>query len=78
MEPTFFPGTRVKVFNTRVYVDDVQTPLTQTMQEATVVRWYGQRNWDGRWVYPSMIDVRFDNDPRVSHGHFTDHIEVLK
>lgn len=76
-EQPFYPGTRVKVFNTRVYRDDVTTPLSMTMQPATVIAWYGRRSWHEEWIYPSMIDVQFDSDPRVSHGHFTEFVEVL-
>jgi hypothetical protein len=67
---TFYPGTRLKVFNSRVYQNDVDTPLSMTMQWATVVHWYGEETRFGR--YPSLIDVVFDGETRVSSGHFTD------
>jgi hypothetical protein len=69
-------GTRVKVFNARVYRDDKSTPLSITMQLGTVVRRYGYWNWNHRWTYPDMVDVLFDSDPVVSRGHFTDGVEV--
>lgn len=69
---TFFPGTRVRVFDPRLYVDDVKTPISHTMRPATVVRWYGYTSKNfGR--YPELIDVRFDHRPdTISRGHFTE------
>jgi hypothetical protein len=46
---TFYPGTRLKVFNSRVYQNDVDTPLSMTMQWATVVHWYGEETRFGRY-----------------------------
>jgi hypothetical protein len=67
---SFFPGSRVAVFDPRLYVNDVKTPLSVTAQPATVVRWYGYISKHcGR--YESVIDVTFDYDGRESHGHFT-------
>ncbi len=72
---TFYPGTRVKVFDSSLYIDDVKTPLSMTMKPATVVKWYGEskEGIDGAPVrrYEDMIDVIFDHKPeRISEGHF--------
>lgn len=70
----FFPGTLVRVFDTRLYKDDVSTPLSYTMRFATVLRWYGKKSvYSGQTVtYPSLIDVRFLHDKRESKAHFAD------
>ena len=39
---TYFPGTRLKVFDHRLFLNDRDTPLSQTMQPCTVLRWYGK------------------------------------
>lgn len=75
MEKTLFPGTRVKVFDSSIYINDVQTPISLTMKSATVLCWYGKENIFGR--YSSLVDVLFDDDSKVSHGHFTDVIEMI-
>lgn len=79
-EQTFFPGTRVMVFDPRLFLDDRKTPSSHTIRPATVVRWYGQRGTHRReWLYPSLIDVIFDYRPGVeSRAHFTSHVEVIK
>lgn len=73
--PTYFPGTRVLIFDARLYKDDRRTPLSVTMQPATVLRWYGKtadtKASGSRFgPYPSLVDVRFDRDGRESRGHF--------
>lgn len=73
-----YPGTRVKVFDCRLYTDDVSTPLTMTMQDATVVRWYGMRSPHSGMIYPDLIDVEFDYKPgEVSHGYFSSTVKML-
>jgi hypothetical protein len=68
---TMWPGTRVKVFDHRLFVDDKSTPLSVTMKPATVVCWYGYESRFGR--YSDLIDVVFDHRPdEVSHRHFSD------
>jgi hypothetical protein len=72
-----FPGARVRVFDAKLFRNDRSTPLSMTMQRATVVRWYGQlemRYSDGLTFgpYDSLIDVVFDHDGRLSRGHFAD------
>lgn len=87
------PGDRVRVFNSRVYKDDKSTPLSVTMQLATVLCRYGKKyihhfnqviddygytiGEPDVWIYPDLVDVKFDNDERISHGHFTNQIEVV-
>lgn len=73
------PGTRVKVFDHRLFKDDQTTPLSETMQLATVVQRYGRRNaLDPTFVFPDLIDVEFDYRPgEISRSHFTDYAEVI-
>lgn len=70
----FFPGTTVRVFDTRLYKDDRTTPPSVTMKLATVIRWYGKKStYSGQTVtYPSLIDVVFWHDGRESKAHFAD------
>jgi hypothetical protein len=70
-----WPGTRVLVFDPRLYVNDKETPLTHTMRPATVLRWYGQRSPHGG-VDGNLIDVHFDHRGE-SRGHFGDHIQRI-
>lgn len=73
----YFPGTRVMVFDHRLFEDDVSTPLSHTIRPATVKRWYGKIS-DRYGTYPNLIDVKFDHRPDdVSRGHFADHVEVV-
>lgn len=74
----YFPGTRVRVFDTRLYKDDVSTPPSTTMRAATVKRWYGYRS-QHHGVYENQIDIEFDHRPgEVSRGHFANGVEVLE
>ena len=72
----YLPGTRLKVFDSRRFIDDVSTPLSMTMRPATVMRWYGAlaRTYGDDLVlgpYQSLIDVKFDGERQISHGHIT-------
>ena len=73
---TFYPGTRVLVFDPSLFEDDVKTPLDTTMKPATVLRWYGKRSLFGGWEDGSLIDVDFDHRGE-SRGHFTEHIRKI-
>lgn len=70
------PGTRVMVFDSLLYKDDIKTPLSVTMKPATVIRHYGlQKHVVCQDLtlgpYSSMVDVLFDHRPeRESGGHF--------
>jgi len=71
---TFYPGTRVKVFD----------PSLFKMKEGTVKKWYGQLKNIIIPVdlelgpYDEMIDVEFDYRPgKISHEHFTTFVEIL-
>ena len=76
-DTTYFPGTRVTVFDGRLFKDDVSTPLSHTMRSATVKQWYGKRS-KHHGVYSNLIDVEFDHRPgKVSRGHFADQVEVI-
>ena len=79
---TYFPGTRVLVFDGRLFKDDVSTPLSQTMRSATVKQWYslwgGGSSPSSHIVDENLIDVEFDHRAgEVSRGHFAQHVEVL-
>jgi hypothetical protein len=77
------PGSRVMVFDHRLYKDDFSTPLSETMRPATVVCRYGSKVWYPRfmtkpWLYPDLVDVVFDHRPdAVSRGHFTDGVKII-
>jgi hypothetical protein len=87
------PGDKVLVFDSSIYINDIVTPLSVTLRPATVVCRYGEKTishmncvhyWDSpicepdTWLYPDIVDVVFDHRPeRVSHGHFTDSVEVI-
>jgi len=77
------PGDRVKVFDYSLFEDDVITPLAVTVKPATVVCRYGKKvyypiSMSGPWYYPDLVDVLFDHRPEhISHGHFTNGVEVL-
>lgn len=74
------PGSRVLVFDSGLYQDDVSTPLSITMKPATVVCRYGvsAEHTHGLGNYPDLVDVKFDHKPMfVSRGHFTDGVEEM-
>ncbi len=82
---SILPGSRVIVFDSRLYVDDRLTPLSTTMRPATVVRRYGKletktTDEDLRLGnYPDLVDVVFDHRPfAVSNGHFTSGVKILE
>ena len=68
---TYFPGTRVLVFDTQLYVDDKKTPLSITVKPTTVICWYGKRSKHFGWTDGNLIDVDFDHRGK-SYGHFAD------
>ena len=93
----YWPGTRLKVFDSRLFKDDKTTPLSLTKQPCTVLAWYGKcdippfedrHTYSHRrgglsieevrriWRYPSLVDVQFDRDGHISHGHFADDLYV--
>lgn len=73
----FFPGTKVMVYDPRLYKDDVTTPISMTVKEARVIRWYGMRS-EKFGLYPELIDVEFMHRPgETSVGHFTTNVEVI-
>jgi len=78
------PGDKVMVFDATIFKNDVDTPLSQTIKKATVVRRYGNlqtRYCSGSELgpYADLVDVVFDHRPEsVSHGHFTDRIVRAK
>ncbi len=80
-----YPGSRVMVFDPRLFVNDRDTPLSVTMKPATVVCRYGRVKavlLGGDLIlgpYPDLIDVVFDHRPeRVSVGHFCENIKEIE
>lgn len=74
-----YPGDRVMVFDSLLFVDDRKTPLTHTVRPATIVCRYGRKSNIGPWVYEDLVDVVFDHRPdKISKGHFTDCVRVLE
>lgn len=69
-----FPGDRCKVFDPRLFVDDKKTPLSKTMQPATVLKRYSYFS-NGFW--DDVVDVIFDHNNRVSRAHFTNGVIPL-
>jgi len=69
-------GSRVRIFDHRLYEDDISTPLSVTMKEAVVVKIYQENKWH---KFSRLVaDVIFDYQPdEISKAHFVDQIEVL-
>jgi hypothetical protein len=70
-------GSRVRVFDSLLFVDDIKTPLSFTMRNGTVVKRYGIAKSSLGYRYNDLVDVLFDHRTDVSHGHFTNMIELL-
>jgi hypothetical protein len=75
------PGTRILVFDSSLFKDDIKTPLSNTVRPATVVcRYgcYGQSRLTRHYKYSDLVDVVFDHRPdKVSTGHFTNGVKVI-
>ena len=72
------PGTRVMVFDSRLFKDDKSTPLSYTIRLATVICRYGYESKFGLGKYPDLVNVIFDHKPNnISRGHFTDGIRKI-
>ena len=76
------PGTRVLIFDSTLYKDDKETPLSVTVKPATVLCHYGAPAEHYRdstlGPYGSLVDVQFDHRPeRPSRGHFTWGVELI-
>jgi len=71
----FVPGDRVLVFDPSLFKDDISTPTTMTFQPATVECHYGCKSKYG--TYPSLIDVTFDHNNKLSRAHFTSGVKYL-
>lgn len=69
------PGSRVLVWDSALFVDDIETP--NCWRTATVISRYGYRS---RLFgdYPDCVDVLFDHRPeQESRGHFTDGVRAI-
>jgi len=76
----FMIGDRVKVFDSLLFKNDLDTPLSMTMVPATIIKLYKD---DGR----ELVDVRQDRirfphiqgeEAHISRGHFLWGIEEIK
>jgi hypothetical protein len=88
------PGSRVLVFDPRLFIDDIATPLNITMQPATVIQRYSKIVKDysnveyddyGHQIgeiiyhkYDDIIDVIFDYDMHRSNCHFLTTVKELE
>ena len=64
-------GTRLKVFDYTLFIDDVTTPLNVTMKPCTIFKLRREANHGRR----ELIDVIFDRRPKqISYGHFTNSV----
>lgn len=69
-------GSRVKVFDPRLFIDDITTPPFVTILPATVVKKYSYIGVDGKYR-GEVIDVKFDHRPdEISKCHFVEFIRV--
>jgi len=79
------PYDRVECFDSRLYIDDIKTPLSTTVRKGTVIRRYGyvseymlKEHGVEASRYPDMVDIIFDYRPeQVSKGHFTTGVKTL-
>ena len=71
----FIPGDRVIVFDPSLWAYDTPTN-EEFFKPATVICHYGYKS-ESYGNYPSLIDVRFDHDGRLSTGHFTEGIKYI-
>lgn len=65
---------RVKVFDPSLYINDTVTPLSVTMQPATVV---DEPYWEGGEYNRQLIDVVYDYNGKRSNAHFLSMAEIL-
>lgn len=75
------PGSRVMAYYNRIYKNDVETPFKMLWRPATVIARYGKRVkypcMEMPRFYPDLVDLQFDCDERISHGHFTTGVEMI-
>jgi hypothetical protein len=62
----FYPGTRVIAYDSN---------WTDAMREGVVVKWYGYMHTNFG-MYRSLVDIKFDGEERISHGHFTRYVKL--
>ena len=72
------PETRILLFDSSLFINDIITPLKITLKPATVIRRYGYKSkYFGN--YPDLIDVIFDHKPnKISKAHFTYGAIIIK
>lgn len=72
------PNNKVLVFDSTLFINDKDTPLSMTMKSAKIICRYGNRStYNPNWIYPDLVDVIFDHDKRLSKGHFTHGVELI-
>ena len=71
-------GDKILEFDSRLYVDDEQIPLSLTMQDGVIVDIHTEElnNSPGKYIH--IADIRFDWKPEdISHGHLVDVIKKI-
>lgn len=88
------PGDRVIAGDNLLFKNDKDTPPSFTHRPATVLCRYGEKiisranicyddygNEHGKpeiWLYPDLVDLKFDHRGYISRGHFTTYIELIE
>lgn len=79
---SIMPGDRVMVYDSSLFKNDIDTPVSMITKPATVICRYGkQTRYQGDETptyYEDLCDVLFDHrSESVSHGHFTYYIDKI-
>jgi len=78
------PGDKVMAYDPWAFGREGYYNHKGAFRPATVVLRYGfisptMERWYGREAakYPDCVDLVFDHDKRLSHGHFTEDVELI-
>jgi len=63
---------QVKAFDSTLYKNDIETPITFTMRLAMVKKVYQDKE------ERDVADVLFIHSGKISHGHFIETLELYK
>ena len=67
-------GSRIKLFDFRLFIDDKTTPPSMTFKPATVIK----RHPNAHHEEDTLVDVKFDHRPdEISKCHFIWGIQPL-
>lgn len=82
LRPELMPGVRVLVFDSRLFKNDVDTPLSITLKPATIVSRYGKYDYcsayeGGRIRYDDLLDVVFDHRPNIVRCVYTYGVRLI-